>query len=396
MALLFKLKSLRLGYSILSSTFASKTKRFVVGDRKPSNFSLQNQLLCRHFTSEMSANQHNFTVTYLINSCGLSPKAAISASKKVELQTPERADSVLALVRNHGLSEAQLSKFVRLHPEVLLADPEQTLLPKLRFFISLGVSKEDLAKTLAFCPQILSRSLEKEILPDYNFLRSLIPEKKVVSVLKNSSWFFFEGHSKNVVPNIGLLRQLGMPQSCIYLLLAHYINVLMVKHERFGVVVGKVKEMGFNLEKATSVSALRVLCGRHKSVWNRSWELYRSWGWSDDDILSAFRRYPQCMIHSEKKVMEVMDLLVNNMGWPSRKIAQYPVVLSLSLKRRLIPRCSVVKVLFLKGVIDENLRLGSVLLPVEKHFLEKFVTTYLKEIPQLLNVYQGKVEFQDV
>ncbi|XP_016652495.1 PREDICTED: uncharacterized protein LOC107880139 [Prunus mume] len=357
MALLFKLKSLRLGYSILSSTFASKTKRFVVGDRKPSNFSLQNQLLCRHFTSEISANQHNFTVTYLINSCGLSPKAAISASKKVELQTPERADSVLALVRNHGLSEAQLSKFVRLHPEVLLADPEQTLLPK---------------------------------------LRSLIPEKKVVSVLKNSSWFFFEGHSKNVVPNIGLLRQLGMPQSCIYLLLAHYINVLMVKHERFGVVVGKVKEMGFNLEKATSVSALRVLCGRHKSVWNRSWELYRSWGWSDDDILSAFRRYPQCMIHSEKKVMEVMDLLVNNMGWPSRKIAQYPVVLSLSLKRRLIPRCSVVKVLFLKGVMDENLHLGSVLLPVEKHFLEKFVTAYLKEIPQLLNVYQGKVEFQDL
>ncbi|CAL9004566.1 unnamed protein product [Prunus brigantina] len=62
------------------------------------------------------------------------------------------------------------------------------------------------------------------------------------------------------------------------------------------------------------------------------------------------------------------------MGWPSRKIAQYPVVLSLSLKRRLIPRCSVVKVLFLKGVIDENFRLGSVLLPVEKHFLENFNT----------------------
>ncbi|XP_021806130.1 uncharacterized protein LOC110750158 [Prunus avium] len=369
MALLFKLKSLRLGYSILSSTFASKTKRFVVGDRKPSNFSLQNQLLCRHFTSEISANQHNFTVTYLINSCGLSPKAAISASKKVELQTPERSDSVLALVRNYGLSEAQLSKFVRFHPEVLLADPEQTLLPKLQFFISLGVSKEDLAKTLAFCPKILSRSLEKEILPDYNFLRSWIPEKKALSLLKGRSWFFFNGHSKNVVPNIDLLRQL---------------------------VVAKVKEMGFNLEKATSVSALRVLCGRHKSVWNRNWELYSSWGWSDGDILSAFRRYPPCMIHSEKKVMDVMDLLVNNMGWPSRKIAQYPVIVSLSLKRRLIPRCLVVKVLFLKGVIDENLHLGSVLLPVEKHFLEKFVTAYLKEIPQLLNVYQGKVEFQDV
>ncbi|KAI5349581.1 hypothetical protein L3X38_002469 [Prunus dulcis] len=139
MELLFKLKSLRLGYSILSSTFASKLKGRVAN--------------------------------------------------------PKRADSILALVRNHGLPEAQLSKFVMLHPEVLLANPEQTLLLKLQFFISLGVSNEDLAKTLALCPQIFSRSLEKEILPDYNFLRSLIPEKKVVFVLKGRSWFFFESLS---------------------------------------------------------------------------------------------------------------------------------------------------------------------------------------------------------
>ena len=34
----------------------------------------------------------------------------------------------------------------------------------------------------------------------------------------------------------------------LYKLLAHYINVLLLKHEKFGVVVGKIKDMGFNLE----------------------------------------------------------------------------------------------------------------------------------------------------
>lgn len=102
------------------------------------------------------------------------------------------------------------------------------------------------------------------------------------------------------------------------------------------------------------------------------------------------------MIVSEKKLLQAMDLLVNKMGWPSEMIAKYPVVLSLSLERRLIPRCSVVKVLLSKGLVNENLNLGSVLLPAEKEFLGRFVTGYLEEVPQLWDLYQGKVDIQDV
>ncbi|KAM1811807.1 hypothetical protein TB1_027719 [Malus domestica] len=82
MTALFNLKARKLGYP-----FFSKTKRFVVrvGDLKPSHFPLQNLLLCRHFTSEISETHHEFKVNYLINSCGLSPEGAISASKMVGL-----------------------------------------------------------------------------------------------------------------------------------------------------------------------------------------------------------------------------------------------------------------------------------------------------------------------
>ncbi|CAL9004483.1 unnamed protein product [Prunus brigantina] len=391
---LCNLKTFRLVHSIFSCTFASKTNRVLVGDPKPSHFSLQSRLLCRHITSEISENQHNFTVTYLINTCGLSLEGAISASKWVKLKSPKRADSVLELLRNYGASQTQISKLIRSHPKLLSADPEKTLMPKLEFFSSLEISKVDLIKTLALNPQLLAVSLRNRIFPTYNFLKSMLSEKNVVAVLKRNSWIFLEGHCKHVVPNIGLLRESGMPEPCISLLLAHCTPALMVNPEKFGQLVGEVKEMGFNLEKSTSVNALRALCGKNKLVWNRSRELLKTWGWSEDDVLSAFRKNPQCMIVSEKKLMQAMDLLVNKMGWSSGMIAKYPVVLSLSLERRLIPRCSVVKVLLLKGLINENLSLGSLLKPAEKQFLKIFVNRYLGEVPQLLSVYQGKVDIE--
>ncbi|RXH93812.1 hypothetical protein DVH24_015879 [Malus domestica] len=60
-------------------------------------------------------------------------------------------------------------------------------------------------------------------------------------------------------------------------------------------------------------------------------------------------------------------------------------------------RCLVVKVLLLKGLIKgiENVSLSSVLVPSEKRFLESYVTRYVDQVPQLLSVYQGKVEVRD-
>ncbi|XP_068344617.1 transcription termination factor MTERF6, chloroplastic/mitochondrial-like [Pyrus communis] len=392
---LYNLKTLRLVNSIFSCAFASKPKRFVLADLKPSKLCLPNQLLCRPITSEISETHQDFKVNYLINTCGLSPEGAISVSKRVKLESPKKAESVLALFRNHGLSQTQISRVVRSRPKILSADPEKTLLPKLEFFSSLGVSKVDLAKTLAYNPHLLVISLANRILPTYDFLRSILSEKNVIALFKRYSRIFMESQFKNVIPNIELLRESGMSPRGISLVLTYCTPVLMVRPEQLGQLVAEVKEMGFNLEKTTSVNALRALCGKNKLVWNRSREALKRWGWSDDDILSAVKKNPQCMIVSEQKLMQAMDLLVNKMGWSSEMIAKYPVVLSLSLERRLIPRCSVVKVLLLKGLMNDNLNLGSVLKPTDKQFLEMFVNRYIGKVPRLLSVYQGKVDIQD-
>ncbi|CAN6567034.1 unnamed protein product [Malus baccata var. baccata] len=121
---LYNMKALRLVNSIFSCTFASEPKSFVLVGPKPSNFCLPNQLLCRPINAEISETQHGFKVNYLINTYGLSPEDAISKS-------------VLALLRNHGLSQTQISKLVRSRPPIISANPEKTLLPKLEFVSSL-------------------------------------------------------------------------------------------------------------------------------------------------------------------------------------------------------------------------------------------------------------------
>ncbi|PRQ55522.1 putative transcription regulator mTERF family [Rosa chinensis] len=134
-----------------------------------------------------------------------------------------------------------------------------------------------------------------------------------------------------------------------------------------------------------------------RNTFNRNRQVYMMrWGWSEDDFLSAFRKCPRSMVVSEKKLMQVMDFWVNKMGWPSVIIAKYAIVCSYSLQKRIIPRCSVLKVLLSKGLINENLSKPCVLAYAEEQFLEMFVTKFVNQIPQLLSVYQENVDLQDV
>lgn len=384
-------KSLRSAYPIFSRVFCSN--RFPT---ERSHFGLENQSFGRRRLISSSAGRDDSTLSYLANSCGLSPEAAIVASQKVKLRSLEKSDSVLALLRRYEFSDTQISKVVCRLPQILVSDIQKTLLPKLEFFCSIGVPGLDLAKTLTYKPNILRTSLKNCMIPNYNFLKSIVPcDVKVQNILKHDPRMFQDNLSKNVIPNIGLVMELGMPQSFMAMLLTQYPWIVSRKTELFRQLVGDVKEMGFDPKKLSFVFAIRVLSGM-KTTWSLKEEAYRRWGWSENDVLSAFRLFPLCMIMSEKKIMETMDFLVNKMGWQSEAIAKCPMVLCYSLDKRIIPRFSVVRVLCSKGFVDvEKLSLASIITSPEKIFLNRFVTRYLDQVPQLTNVYQGKVYWQD-
>lgn len=304
-------------------------------------------------TTSNITNQQAFTVSYLINSCGLSPENALSASKRVNFGTPEKSDSVLALFNDHGFSKAHISNLVRKYPRVLLSKADKTLLPKLNFFYSIGFSSLELANLLSSNPNFLRRDLENLLIPSFNVLRDIkVPEENILLLLKDQSRLF------------------GIP------------------FVKFKELVDVVKEMGFDPLKMNFVLALDVLSGISKSTWERKVEIYKRWGWSEEHTFQAFGKYPGCMKYSEEKIMAAMDFFVNKMGWESSFFVRRPQFIALSLDKRIVPRCTVAQVLISKGLIKKDIGPNKLLLCSEYMFLQQFVTRYKNEAPELMKLYQ--------
>ncbi|XP_027931123.1 transcription termination factor MTERF2, chloroplastic-like isoform X1 [Vigna unguiculata] len=339
-----------------------------------------------------------FTVSYLSNSCGLSLELARKLSKRVNLKTPDGPNAVLDTLKNYGFSKTQVAKVVEKNPRLLAASAEKTLLPKLKFFNSIGVSNSIIHRIALEDPVILQRSLEKCLVPRYEIIRSIVrDDRKVVSVLRNVPLGFTNCDLKKcLVPNIEILRQSGVPQGSISLMMVNATSSAMVKHSRFVEVVERIKKLGFDPKKTTFVMAIDVLLAISKGGWESRIQMYERWGWNCELALQAFLKFPNFMKLSEETVNKKMTFLVKDMGLSSLDIAAYPPVLAYSLEKRIIPRLSVIKILKSKGLLKSNLSFGSYMGSTEEIFLKKFVIGFQEHLPLLPDVYKGLIHHDDV
>ncbi|PSS01495.1 Transcription termination factor like [Actinidia chinensis var. chinensis] len=345
-------------------------------------------------SNKNSPNQHSYAVTYLINSCGFSPEKALSASKYVKFETPDKPDSVLEFFKNHGFTQTHISTIVRTFPPVLLSDPEKTLLPKLEFLKSKGFSSTDVAGIVSASATLLKRSLEKVIIPSFDFFNNLLQsEERTLAAIKRSDALLLFDHQTHVTHNVEILREAGVSNANITFSLTNEPRAFMTSSDRFREVVKEVETMGFNPSSINFVLAVQFFRGMSKSTWEKKIEIYKKWGWSEDEILGAFKMRPWCMMASDDKITGVMDFLVNKMGLDASLVARRPKLISLSLEKRIVPRSAVYQVLLSKGLIkSDGISLATVLEPPEKWFLEKIVNRHKEEAPELLKLYQEKLD----
>ncbi|XP_012570949.1 transcription termination factor MTERF8, chloroplastic-like [Cicer arietinum] len=319
---------------------------------------------------------------------------SLKLSKRLQIKNPNSPNAVIQLLKTYGFSDSQLCSYVKKHPFVLLSDPEKTLLPKLKFFHSIGVSTTDLPKILIGNTSFLTKSLEKTIIPRYEIIRSLVRnDEEVVSTMKHGSW---NVHSvwvvNDAVQNIEVLRQLGVPQGCISLLVSNFPSVAFAKHSKFVEAVNIVKEIGFDPSKSNFVLAVQVIAKMDKEIWESRLKIFERWGWSRDLCRLAFRKYPQCMMISEKKIMKTMSFLVKDMGFTQEDIAKSPMILNRNFEKTLVPRYAVVKILKSKGLIKRDYSITSIISISEKKFLGRFVTRFQKDAALLMDAYNGHNE----
>ncbi|KAK4275608.1 hypothetical protein QN277_018658 [Acacia crassicarpa] len=369
---------LRLNAYHISYSFSSVVKS------SESNHSEQNRV-----------ESESFTVSYLVNSCAVSARDAEKLSERVKLKDPDKPDSVLKLLRTYEFSDTHISKVLKYYPRLLLAKPESNLLPKLRFFQSIGFSASEIPELVSSNYKLLTFSLEKRIIPIYGALKSVLGDPvKARRCLKSSRWR--DRHSygvTNIFPNIKVLRDEGVPQSSVHSLLSRRVNVAFMNRSLFVEYVEFVKETGIEPSKAAFVEALIVVTQLSKSTWELKLDIFERCGWSRDVTLSAFSKFPNIMGLSEKKITSIMKYFVDEMGLRLEDIAGCPTILGYSMKQRIVPRWSVVKILKMKGLIKETVSLNSVIIISEKKFLDNFVFKFQENVPRLLEIYRGELGY---
>lgn len=332
-------------------------------------------------------------LSFLINSCGLNQESALSVVKKAPLKTIEKADSVLSFFRAHGFSETQISTLITRYPKLLLSKVDKTLKPKFQFLLGLGLPCSHIARLITSHPYIFSRSLKKHIIPAYHQFKSLVgSDENVVRAIKSTLCVLTTDYQRRIISNVSILMKHKVPHSRIVKLVVGNPRALKGKSLRFSGIVKAVEGMGFDPSGSGFAKAVLAFTMMSKSGWESKMEVYRRLGWSDSEILAAFKKQPMCMIASEKKIRKGMDYFVNEMGMTPSVISQCPNIILHSLEKRVIPRHFVRQVLTSRNLVSENYSISVMMIMSEKNFLDRFVTKYEEQVPELLMDYRSRMQ----
>lgn len=90
-------------------------------------------------------------------------------------------------------------------------------------------------------------------------------------------------------------------------------RVVQQKLDRMVCSVNAAEMLGLEPEAPLFVHALRVILSMNESNWKKKIEVMKSVGWSEEEILAAFKRYPDTLSCSEEKFRRLMDFYVNTL-----------------------------------------------------------------------------------
>jgi mTERF domain-containing protein len=114
----------------------------------------------------------------------------------------------------------------------------------------------------------------------------------------------------------------------------------------------------------------------------------KSLGWTEEEILQAFKRCPFCFTCSEEKIRSVVDFLVNTLKMELRTVIGRPEFLMLSVDKRIRPRYNVLKILESKKLVIGKKNMKQLLTMRENNFFQNYVIKYADKVPGLLEAYE--------
>ncbi|GFY96427.1 hypothetical protein Acr_11g0007330 [Actinidia rufa] len=334
-----------------------------------------------------SSRQDRITLAdYLLRRHQFSPETVSKLSSPEKyLKNPENSDSVLSFLEESGFSRTQIEQVIKRDPVVLAAKLDTTIKPKIKVLQDSGLSPNDIAEIISTGPWILRGSTDYRLGQTFLTLKSVLGSVVGVSkVLKRHGLLLVRDLEKTLIPNVEFLKSCGISSSQMVKYVYNFPRFFLNKPETIKECVRRVDKMGFSRESKTFLFAIRAISSMTVGSWELKLELFRSLGFSDDDIASAFRRAPHVFAISERKIKEVTRTLVHKGRSDISFIIRHPGLLGYSVENRLEPRLQVLEVLEMKKLLPRKPSLTTVLTFTDERFFEKYVLPYLNEVG---NVY---------
>ncbi|KAJ6811882.1 uncharacterized protein M6B38_151180 [Iris pallida] len=323
-------------HHLLLSTLLGRFSTFEIQNPspKPSTLEIQNP----------SPKPHFMVVEYLINSCGFSLDRAKRASKHLTgIKSTLKPDSVLRFLRQCGFGDADITKLLSKDPGVLCSDVDRTLKPKFTALQGMGFSECELIQLASATCALRHRDLQ----PKIEYLRSLLgTNDRLIKSCRRDNNLLSANLNKRIIPNVSFLKELGIPDCQIATMIVS-IPRLIGGHnpDYFKALVKWAEELGFSIHSGMFPHVLHFVTSNKKGTFDAKYKLLKSLGWSEMDIMSAFRKQPRLFNLSDQNLCRKMDFFVKEVGFEISTLACYPVLLSLSLEKRLKPRHSVLRLL---------------------------------------------------
>ncbi|KFK22066.1 hypothetical protein AALP_AAs50016U000200 [Arabis alpina] len=372
-----------------------------------------------------------FSVSYLVDSLGLATKIAESISRNVSFEGKGSSDSVLNLLRSHGFTDSQISSIVTDYPRLLVLDAEKSIGPKLKFLQSRGASTSELTEIPTKVPEILGMRWEKAISRHYDLVKEIIEADKSFKFEKQSQ------SNVSVLEELGVPQRLLLPLLISYNGPVHgkerfEESLKKVVDMGFDPTTPKfvlALRMLYETSDKTIEEKVQVYRRLGFAV-GEIWEIFKKWPWYlhyserkitqtletlkkcgvlEDGARSMLKKFPQCIGYSEQKIVNSIDtflglgftrnevtmmvkclppcigltaetvkkkteFVVKQMNWPLKTVALFPQVLGYCMKKRIVPRCNVIKALMSKGLLGSELpSMASVFTITDQAFLKKYV-----------------------
>ncbi|KAK9056443.1 hypothetical protein SSX86_023804 [Deinandra increscens subsp. villosa] len=328
-------------------------------------------------------------IDYLINTLKFSKESAISSSSKVRrLTTTRNCDSVVRILNDNGFDSAQIKDIVSWVPRVLLYKANQTLEPKIRVFLELGLSTSDLTSLLKRNPSLFELGLHSKIMPTIDYLRMLVgSDEKVVEIINRSRWLFSSSGSLRMYSaNVVLLQSYGFSKEQIGKFVhrnaMHFVQPPQWLTSKLNWVERK---MGVSRDSEVFFRCLHAIASNRISSMEKKMDVYKSFGFSDAGLSILFKRQPTCFAFSEDTIRDKLSFFMNELGYTPSYLVTCPSLFSLSLEKRVKPRNEVVKVLKERTLLGSKSLITLVNYPELK--FQDFLRGFEDELPSLYETY---------